>query len=218
MSDKLTLDRETFKVLSADTRIDILKRLEQRKKTLTDLAQEMGMSPSTIKEHLDKLVSAGLIKHIDRGTKWKYYCLTHKGSMIINPVETKVWILLGVSVLLLAASMLSLHAGLMELVYSQAFAAAPPTAERAVAEESAAGGRGEGMMLAAPRKTSDVVQQDKEEPPAVETLESEQKPAPTVALKKPSIPYGQLAAVLLFTLTSGVCIGYILKKRRGFTG
>ncbi|MFC2163071.1 ArsR family transcriptional regulator, partial [Candidatus Altiarchaeota archaeon] len=64
MSDKITLDRETFKVLSADTRIDILKRLEKRKKTLTDLSQEMGMSPSTIKEHIDKLLSSGLIEHI----------------------------------------------------------------------------------------------------------------------------------------------------------
>ena len=49
MSDKITLDRETFKALAADTRVEILKRIAKHKLTLTDLAEEMNMSPSTIK-------------------------------------------------------------------------------------------------------------------------------------------------------------------------
>ncbi|MFH1402869.1 MAG: winged helix-turn-helix domain-containing protein [Candidatus Altiarchaeota archaeon] len=122
MTDKITLDRETFKVLAADTRVEILKRIESHKKTLTDLAQEMGMSPSTIKEHLDKLVSAGLIEHVERGTKWKYYKLTYKGRGVLNPAETKVWIMLGVSLLLLGASMISLHTHLADIVSIQPLA------------------------------------------------------------------------------------------------
>ncbi len=108
MSDKLTLDRETFKVLAADTRIDILKRLSEHKLTLTDLSERMGMSPSTIKEHLDRLVEVGLIEQMDRGTKWKYYRLTSKGKDIVSPQETKVWILLGTSLLVMAGAALSL--------------------------------------------------------------------------------------------------------------
>ncbi len=115
MKDQITLDRETFKVLAADTRVEILKKLDKRKKTLTDLAQEMEMSPSTIKEHIDKLVHAGLIEHIDRGTKWKYYKLTEKGRSIVSPYETKVWVLLGISVLMLCASLISFQANLYSI-------------------------------------------------------------------------------------------------------
>ena len=99
MEDKITLDRETFKALAVDTRIEILKRLNEHKETLTDLAQEMNMSPSTIKEHLDKLVSVGLIEQIEKDTKWKYYRLTSKGKAIVSPYETKIWILLGISII-----------------------------------------------------------------------------------------------------------------------
>jgi len=103
MNGKLTLDRDAFKVLASDTRVEILKKLDERKKTLSDLAEEMDMSPSTIKEHLDRLLEAGLIKQLDRDTKWKYYVLTGKGKSIVSPSETRVWILLSTSVAALAA-------------------------------------------------------------------------------------------------------------------
>ncbi len=107
-SEKITLDRETFKVLAADTRVDILKRLSEHKETLTDLSEGLGMSPSTIKEHLDRLVSAELIEQIEGDTKWKYYKLTGKGEMILKPNENIVWILLAASGLVLAGSFKSL--------------------------------------------------------------------------------------------------------------
>jgi len=106
--EKITLDRETFKVLAADTRVEILKRLSEHKETLTDLSDALEMSPSTIKEHLNKLVSAGLIEQIEGDTKWKYYKLTGKGEGIIKPAETSVWILLAASGLVLAGSFKSL--------------------------------------------------------------------------------------------------------------
>ncbi len=107
MGDKITLDRETFKALAADTRVDILKKIAERKLTLTDLSGDMGMSPSTIKEHLDRLVEVGLIEPDERGMKWKYYTLTEKGRNIVSPNETKVWILLGTSLLIMFGALLS---------------------------------------------------------------------------------------------------------------
>ena len=106
MEEKITLDRKTFKVLSSDTRIQILKKIEEHQQTLTDLAIEFDMSPSTIKEHLDKLVEAGLIQQFDKGMKWKYYRLTRKGKKILNPYETKVWIILGTALIGLFAYVL----------------------------------------------------------------------------------------------------------------
>jgi len=137
MSDKITLDRETFKVLAADTRVDILKKLGEHKLTLTDLAGEMDMSPSTIKEHLDRLVDAGLIEADERGMKWKYYRLTGKGRNIVTPQETKVWILLGTTVLVLAGSALSLAGkltGLMAPAMSKTALNAPAPAGAEMAE------------------------------------------------------------------------------------
>jgi DNA-binding transcriptional ArsR family regulator len=103
MGDKITLDRETFKALAADTRIEMLKALHEHKLTLTDLSERLEMSPSTIKEHLDRLLDAGLIVADNRGMKWKYYRLTSKGENIVTPVETRVWILLATSTIMFLA-------------------------------------------------------------------------------------------------------------------
>ncbi|MFH0860695.1 MAG: winged helix-turn-helix domain-containing protein [Candidatus Altiarchaeota archaeon] len=108
MFDRITLDRETLKVLAADTRVDILKMLGERKQTLTDISEKLEMSPSTIKEHLDRLLEAGLIEQIPAETKWKYYNLTRKGKNIVSPSETSILILLVTSVLVLVGSLASL--------------------------------------------------------------------------------------------------------------
>jgi DNA-binding transcriptional ArsR family regulator len=97
--EKITLDRETFKTLASGTRVDILKSLDRRRKTLSELSKQFGMSVSTVKEHLETLVKAGLIVQDDDGHKWKYYDLTKKGKRILHPEDTRIWVLLGVSVL-----------------------------------------------------------------------------------------------------------------------
>ncbi len=99
MEDKITLDRESFRSLASDTRISILKSLDRRRKTLTELSKEFRMSPSTVKEHMDKLCTANLTVQIDEGHKWKYYELTRKGKNILHPEDTKIWILLSISAL-----------------------------------------------------------------------------------------------------------------------
>jgi len=95
--EKITLDKNTFKTLASDTRVGILKSLTVRRKTLSELSKEYGMSVSTVKEHLDKLSNAGLIEQKDDGHKWKYYELTRKGKGVLNPGEKKIWVLLSVS-------------------------------------------------------------------------------------------------------------------------
>jgi DNA-binding transcriptional ArsR family regulator len=99
VEEKITLDKEVFKTLASGTRIDIIKSLDRRRKTLSELSKQFGMSVSTVKEHLDNLVSVGLIEQKDEGHKWKYYELTKKGKDILHPEDKKIWILLGVSVL-----------------------------------------------------------------------------------------------------------------------
>jgi DNA-binding transcriptional ArsR family regulator len=97
--EKITLDREVFRTLASGTRVDIIKSLDRRRKTLSELAKQFNMSVSTIKEHLENLVAVGLIVQMDEGHKWKYYELTRKGRGILHPEDKRVWILLGVSAL-----------------------------------------------------------------------------------------------------------------------
>ena len=53
-----------------------------------------------------------MIKRIDKGRKWKYYRLTPKGKRVLNPHETKVWIVLATTIIALFATVYSLLSGL----------------------------------------------------------------------------------------------------------
>ncbi len=139
MDDKITLDRETFKALAQDTRIAILKELEKRRKTQSELAKSLAMSVSTIKEHLDNLESVDLVKQIDEGYKWKYYELTKKGKKIITPSETKIWISLALTILALAAALNSFITKLTSVTLEKApqFSSAAKEAGRNILEDTA---------------------------------------------------------------------------------
>ena len=106
---KIIIDRKTLFALASETRIEILKKLDERRMTLTELSESLNMSKTTVKEHLDKLVEAGLIKRIDEGRKWIYYELTEKGKKILHPDSiTKI-------ILLLSSAIASMLAGLLQL-------------------------------------------------------------------------------------------------------
>jgi ArsR family transcriptional regulator len=78
-----TFDKELLKVLSSNTRIEILKYLSERQMTLTDLARVLDFCKSTVFEHLKKLYDAGLICRIT-GRKWIYYRLSKQGHRILH--------------------------------------------------------------------------------------------------------------------------------------
>ena len=100
----MVLDRSSFEALSVDTRIKVLKSLLVRRKTLSEISEEQGMSVSGIKEHLQILENAQLVRKIDDGHKWKYYELTKKGREVVGPKELKVWIMLSISIICLLVS------------------------------------------------------------------------------------------------------------------
>ena len=81
----MEIDRKTLKALAADTRIDILKNLKVRRKTPSELSKELGLAPSTVIEHLNKLEKANLVKREETGHKWIYYNLTDKGKSLVEP-------------------------------------------------------------------------------------------------------------------------------------
>jgi len=116
MDGRIVLDDKSFKALSADSRISIMKSLNERRRTLSELSQKLDLGNSTIKEHCDILVNAELIKQMDEGRKWKYYELTQKGKQIISPnlmEEVKVLIVLCFGVFAIGGIIMMLSMGLL---------------------------------------------------------------------------------------------------------
>lgn len=90
--EKILIDRKTLKAIASDTRMDILKELSKRKYTLSELTTKLNLKGPTIKEHLDNLIDADLVKREESDNKWKYYFLTEKGKKLVKPKEIKVLI------------------------------------------------------------------------------------------------------------------------------
>ena len=99
---KITLDQESFRALASDVRVEILKRLDTRRETVTDLSNLLSLSKPTLLEHLEKLQSAGLVKRIDEGRKWIYYELSDKGRKILHPERVAITLALGTAIVLAA--------------------------------------------------------------------------------------------------------------------
>jgi DNA-binding transcriptional ArsR family regulator len=96
---KIVLDQETFKALATGTRVKILKTLNKRRHTQSELSAVLDVSVPTIKEHLSALASAGLVKRHEEGRKWIYYSLTEKSKCVLDPERKRLWIVLGFFVL-----------------------------------------------------------------------------------------------------------------------
>ena len=100
MKNKITLDKKTLGALSSETRANILKSLDIRRMTVSELSKELNLPKSTIHENLDRLVDADLMKkNDDNNTNRVYYELTEKCITILHPHEmTKIILLLSSAV------------------------------------------------------------------------------------------------------------------------
>lgn len=94
--DRITLDRDVFKALASDTRLDILKALDVRQKTVTELAKELDLNKATVHEHLEKLAAVGLIQKIEEDVerKWVYWQLSWTGRRLLHPEKITLAVLL----------------------------------------------------------------------------------------------------------------------------
>jgi len=124
------IDRDVLKVLSADTRMDILKMLNEGARTPSFLGKHLNKSDATIIEHLDVMVKHGLVKKVEQlGRKWIFYTLTERGRGIASSKSRRLIIILSTSFLMLAGGIFSLS----NYFYSQAGTFARETQPLAVA-------------------------------------------------------------------------------------
>ncbi|MBW3022989.1 winged helix-turn-helix domain-containing protein [Candidatus Woesearchaeota archaeon] len=131
MEDKITIDRSTFKALAADTRVHILKLLDKRRHTQSELSAELKLSVPTIKEHLEALEKASLVKKHEEGYKWKYYGLTEKAKCLLDPERKKVWIMLAVLLISIGGTIITLSKSMFLGAAKASFASEKLAAEAA---------------------------------------------------------------------------------------
>lgn len=105
----ISLDQQSFKALAGEKRISILKSLNERRKTQTELSNELKISVPTIKEHLELLEKACLVQEINDNHKWKYFELTRKGQKLLKPNEDmKIMLVLSTSFIAMLAGIISI--------------------------------------------------------------------------------------------------------------
>ena len=108
--DEITLSHTEFRALSSDTRTGIIKLLDERKYTLSEISKKMELAAPTVKQHLSVLEQADLISCIDEGRKWKYYTLTRKGKRIVHhETPGNVFIVLALSIVGMAVVLYALN-------------------------------------------------------------------------------------------------------------
>lgn len=72
------------------TKREILESLVVHKRTLTDLSRQLGLSPSTVKQHLEELRTLGLVRFVDdiHLNRFKYYETTPGTGFGYNKVNS----------------------------------------------------------------------------------------------------------------------------------
>jgi len=106
---KVTLNRDMFKALASDTRLDILRALDGKKMGLNEISKETKLNKATLHEHLTKLFEAGLVKKNGReGHKWVYYQLSWKGESLLHPENTRIVVLFSTTLFLMVVGVMHL--------------------------------------------------------------------------------------------------------------
>lgn len=196
---EITLTVNEFRALSSNTRVHILKLLKERNHTLSELSAKLQMASPTIKQHLDTLIESEIVEQMDEGRKWKYYSLTRKGKNILEPVQTNVMILIGVSAIALMAVMYvfvstSLYVGSVAHYY----------------ETSELGSSGLGFPM---KETSPpIVSSEDKQPLEKEEITTEEGELITVIYSP--LDFNQLILFLLIAVCIAMVFGYLLGKRK----
>ncbi|WP_214041714.1 winged helix-turn-helix domain-containing protein [Methanoculleus sp.] len=104
--EETTLDRDDITALSSDVRVMILKALDSRPMTTSELADRLGLAKSTVHEHLTVLAGADLVAH-ESARKWRDYTLTKKATRLLHPGrDHRIVFLLGTSLVAVTAGVL----------------------------------------------------------------------------------------------------------------
>ncbi len=201
MAGDITLDKEVFKALAGETRVSVLKALMERRKTQSELAKEMSLAAPTIKDHVDILAHAGLVREVDDGHKWKYIELTVKGKALLQPQDNRILVLLGTSLLGVAAT--------GYLAYSRYFAQVTPPQSPGpfLAAESTMAAAAESAPSLAMGASDAAAKSLSATAPAMSDASTQ-----FVLQTAPVLPIAELAILVMCLVVFGISVGMWIKK------
>jgi len=141
-NETVALRPDDFRLLSSDSRVQILKLLDARAMTGTELGKTLALEKSTVHGHLEKLAEGGLVARREDDRLWVYYELTPRGRRLLHPPRAGF-------TLLLSGSLISAGAGLAIAAAWVVGMASAPMREQASAPTApenspATDGRGDG--------------------------------------------------------------------------
>lgn len=101
---QVELDKKSLFALASDTRLEILRALQPMRRTVTQLADSLGIDKAAVHRHLKTLEEGGFVKRYEEHG-FVYYGLSWKARDLISPGEnTRVIILLSATLILLMAA------------------------------------------------------------------------------------------------------------------
>lgn len=104
MEETFKISKDLLKTITVDSRVSILKALENRSMTASELSRFLDKHVTTVAEHLELLKNSNLIERIERpGRKWIYYRLTREGKRVLHP-ESYRWVMVFAITLLIFIS------------------------------------------------------------------------------------------------------------------
>ncbi len=116
---ELPLDDALLKVLSSESRREILRLLAERRMTGAEMAGRLNLGKPAVSEHLKKLTEAGLIeRQDDPERRWVYYNLSARGKSILEPQRVRFYLVMAVASLALVLGM-ALALGIMVFMQGQ---------------------------------------------------------------------------------------------------
>jgi len=111
---KVELDKQALFALASDSRIEILKALGPQRRTVTQLAESLGIDKAAVHRHLKKLEEGGFVVR-DEDHGFVYYGLSWKARDIISPGEnTKIVIVFASGWLMVAAAVIAVGTALVQ--------------------------------------------------------------------------------------------------------
>ncbi|MBE8538934.1 metalloregulator ArsR/SmtB family transcription factor [Geoglobus acetivorans] len=84
MNSEPEIPVDDLKIFADKTRVTILKMLNERKHTVSELSRALNLSKPTILYHMKILENAGYVKRIEDGRKWIYYEVTDSGRSVLK--------------------------------------------------------------------------------------------------------------------------------------
>ena len=112
---KVELDKKALFALASDSRMEILKALQPQRRTVAQLADQLGIDKSAVHRHLKKLEEGELVtRYEDHG--FVYYGLSWKARDVISPGEnTKIVIVFSLTLMMIVGAIAALMTSLSQV-------------------------------------------------------------------------------------------------------